>query len=182
MNSNYSAIDIANYLVYLMSDVCEDLSNMKLNKLLYYAQGHYLQKTGLPLFSDDIEAWDHGPIINSVYQKYKINGSEHITEYEPARINCISDDIRDILLEVARVYGRYTASALRNMTHIPKSPWSMVYTEGDFHKRIPNDMIKDYFVHNMKELKPLEIDYSDEDIISKRDENDILVLPGEWDD
>ena len=45
----YKATDIANFLVYLMSDSCDDLTNLKLNKILYYAQGHYLKNFGVIL-------------------------------------------------------------------------------------------------------------------------------------
>lgn len=41
---------IANYMLYIMSDAFDDLTNMKINKLLYFAQGHYLSKYGKALF------------------------------------------------------------------------------------------------------------------------------------
>ena len=66
-----SAIDAANYLVYLMSGTVDDLSNMKLNKILYFAQGQCLLQTGEVLFNDTIEAWEHGPVVQVVYNEYK---------------------------------------------------------------------------------------------------------------
>ena len=77
----YKATDIANFLVYLMSDSCDDLTNLKLNKILYYAQGHYLKNYGKPLFEDAIEAWQHGPVVHSVYHSYKCFNNQPITEY-----------------------------------------------------------------------------------------------------
>lgn len=44
------------------------ISNLILNKLLYFAQGHCLAETGRPLFDDDFEAWEYGPVIPSFYQ------------------------------------------------------------------------------------------------------------------
>jgi uncharacterized phage-associated protein len=54
------------------------LSNLKLQKLLYYAQGHYLATAGQPLFDDRIQAWSHGPVVPTVYHEYKKFGRDNI--------------------------------------------------------------------------------------------------------
>lgn len=178
MGARYTGLDIANFLVYLMSDSCDDLSNMKLNKILYYAQGHYLQRFGEPLFSDKIVAWPHGPVVHSVYTAYKSNGDRPITAYNAEKAASIDDDVKSFLLDVAREYGRYTASALRNMTHKPKAPWSLV-PEGS---EISVKSIKDYFVSHEPAIAPLELDFTDDDFIGQRDADGLLVLPGDWQD
>lgn len=177
-NTAYRALDVANFLVYLMSDSYDDLSNMKLNKILYYAQGHYLQKYGKPLFSDRILAFQHGPLIKSVYEKYKPYYDRPISDYDISETDVIEPDDKNFLLDIARRYGRYTAATLRNMTHRPKSPWSMV----DEHEEIPIDSIRLYFVNNLTEISELEMNYSEEDFIGRRDDNGILVLPEDWQD
>lgn len=182
MTNECSALDIANYLIYLMSSSCDDLSNMKLNKLLYYAQGHCLQKTGVVMFSDPIEAWEHGPIVTSVYHKYKSYGDSHISEFNTDDLNKLPDEYKDILLDVARTYGRYTAAALRNMTHVPKSPWSQVYKPNVQHVVISVPLITDYFNKNVEELHSAELNLSEDDFVGYRDSDGILVLPKEWDD
>ena len=58
-----TATTAATYLLYIMGEVFDDLTNMKLNKLLYFAQGYYLKKYGRPLFDNAIEAWEHGPVV-----------------------------------------------------------------------------------------------------------------------
>ena len=58
------------------------ISNLKLQKLLYYAQGMHLALYDAPLFGDEIVAWRHGPVVESVYQKYKTNGSNAIGDFE----------------------------------------------------------------------------------------------------
>ena len=174
----YKATDIANFLVYLMTDSCDDLTNMKLNKILYYAQGHYLQKYGKPLFEDCIEAWPHGPVIRSVYAKYKDFTDRRITAYDVAQIQCIDDDTKSYLVDVARKYGRFTASTLRNMTHKPKTPWSEV----QIGEEITTKLIYDYFVKNEEKLGPLEIHYTENDFVGHRDSDGILVLPEDWHD
>ena len=56
----------------------EYISNLKLQKLLYYAQGVFLAVTDKPLFDDDIVAWLQGPVVESVYHQYKANGAQGI--------------------------------------------------------------------------------------------------------
>lgn len=176
MYSKYGATDIANFLVYLMSDSCSDLTNMKLNKLLYFAQGHYLQLYSKSLFYDSIEAWTHGPVIKSVYSRYKKYSGNPIKEYDETKIERIEDKDKSFLVDLASRYGKYSAAALRNMTHKPNSPWDGV-TEGD---EISVQKIKTYFVDNVEELSPIEIDFSEDDFVGRRDSDGVIVLPEEW--
>lgn len=177
------ALDAANYLVYLMSDVCDDLTNMKLNKLLYYAQGHYLQKHGVPMFEDTIEAWDHGPVVAEVYNQYKVFENSVITTWNPALVSSVPPGAADILFEVAREYGKYTASALRNMTHVPNGPWDEVHHKGERHTAIPISSIRAFFSRpDAKQLHPLELNFTNDDFAGYRDSNGMLVLPREWND
>ena len=175
-----SALDCANYLVFLMSDNCDDLSDMKLNKLLYYAQGYSLRDRNKPLFNDAIEAWKHGPVISSVYYEYADSGN-HIYNYDSARLNNLNDDDKKLLFKIALNYGKYTASYLRTMTHRPGTPWDQVFDEKTRHKEIPSSLIKSYF-DKLPDLSSGEIEYADEDFIGYRDDKGHLVLPADWDD
>lgn len=68
--------DIANKLLHRawMDESSELLSNMKLQKLLYYQQGFHLAYFGTPLFNEDIVAWQYGPVVPEVYEAYKSFG------------------------------------------------------------------------------------------------------------
>jgi uncharacterized phage-associated protein len=71
-----TAKEISNYIVSYFSTIATnsiegDLTNLKLQKLLYYCQINSLKKYKTPLFDDVIEAWDYGPVISSVYKQYK---------------------------------------------------------------------------------------------------------------
>lgn len=176
-----NAKTIANYLVYIMSDAFDDLTNMKINKLLYFAQGYYLKKYATPLFDDTIEAWEHGPVVPEVYAAYKKYGDKPITEYDINAIVDVTPDAEKVLYDVARKYGRYTASALRNMTHVVGSPWDLVYQDGHTHTEIPLDSIQSYFNEN-DDLSPSVRQFKESDFIGHRDKDGILVLPKDWDD
>jgi uncharacterized phage-associated protein len=123
-----SALDVAGYLVSLAGQVDEsDLTNLKLQKLLYFAQGEYLKKTGKPLFEDEIVAWQYGPVVRSVYDAYKGCGAFPITVFdvktEPAEL---PDDVKEFVKWIWTRYGKYSASYLVTLTHRKGSPWDKV--------------------------------------------------------
>lgn len=176
-----NAKTVANYMLYIMSDAFDDLTNMKINKLLYFAQGHYLSKYGKALFDDKIEAWDHGPVVPDVYAAYKPCGDQPIHGYDADLISQVTPEAEDVLFGVARKYGRYTASALRNMTHIVGSPWDQVYQKNQNHIEIPLPVIRDYFA-DADSLDADKKQFKQSDFIGYRDADGVLVLPKEWDD
>lgn len=145
MNKVYTALDIAKWFINyndrlrnIDNEDTDNISNLKLQKLLYYAQGVYVALKGVPLFNDDIVAWTHGPVVESVYQEYKQYGSSGITEkYDDV---CIDSETEKILIEVYNVFGQYSAWGLRNMTH-EETPWKETRKNGVIYI----DKIKDYF-------------------------------------
>ena len=172
---------VANYLLYIMGDAFDDLTNMKINKLLYFAQGHYLGKYGKPLFEDRIEAWEHGPVVPAVYSAYKEYGDRPIKGCDAGKAAGMPAEAEEVLYGVARQYGRFTASALRNMTHVIGSPWDQVYRADHNHTEIPLPVIRDYF-SGLAELAPAEKQFRESDFVGYRDSDGVLVLPKEWAD
>ncbi|MBT1166842.1 SocA family protein [Bifidobacterium simiarum] len=123
------AIDAANFFIDLAksgSDEDDGISNMKLNKLLFFAQAISLQRYGRPLFDDPIEAWTHGPVVPSVYHTFKSNGRNGIPHtYGKVNRESMSAYELAVLVDTYQEYGRdYTAGYLRNLTHQPGTPWS----------------------------------------------------------
>ena len=125
----YKVIDIANQLLvkaYRASDG-ELMTNLKLQKMLYYQQGFHLAYFGTPLFDDEIEAWMYGPVVPSVYNHYKGNGRNGIISdneikfsfedrkeiklmmkyYEPAFLSLGSVTFRKIATNVAITTGDF---------------------------------------------------------------------------
>ena len=100
----------------------EYISNLKLQKLLYYAQGCFLAVTDHTLFPDPIVAWQHGPVVERVYREYRKNGAEGIPFDEDFDFTAFTDEENELLSEVYNVFGQYSAWKLRNMTH-EEAPW-----------------------------------------------------------
>lgn len=140
----YNVEDIAEWFlnknrVQMNFEDSEYITNLKLQKLLYYAQGYFLAKKDEALFKDDFLSWEHGPVVRRIYDKYKANGANGIKYDSDFKAN-IDDETERILEEVYNEYGQYTAWKLRNMTH-EEEPWKTTPRN----EIITKTKIKDYF-------------------------------------
>jgi uncharacterized phage-associated protein len=96
-----------------------DVTNLKLQKLMYYAQAWRLVFTGEPLFLESIEAWVHGPVVPSIFRRFRDYRWRPIDcEVDP----CESVDIRRHIESVLNAYDRFDATQLERLTHC-ESPW-----------------------------------------------------------
>lgn len=75
----YSANDIAKYVIKRCSDRENPISNLQLQKILYYIQGYFLAIFNTAAFEDDIYAWRYGPVIPDIYYDYNCFGAEPIS-------------------------------------------------------------------------------------------------------
>ena len=132
-------------------DVGDLLSNLKLQKLCYYAAGVMAavrQNDADPLFAEPIEAWQHGPVIPAQYHRFKEFGAGDL----PHVANCDFDAIepRDlaILDDIYNFYGQYSAWKLRNMTH-EEQPWINAFNRDE--KRITIEELRTYFANEVTE-------------------------------
>lgn len=142
----YPAATIAKWFVaYAQADEA-DVSNLKIQKLLYYAQGHHLAETGAPLFNDPIEAWSHGPVVRSVYREFKSFGSGDVqlAKGDPFRWEDVDEPTTNLLIQVWETYGQYAAWRLRAMTH-SEAPWRNHFSEESADAEISQDEIKAQF-------------------------------------
>lgn len=124
-----TAQQVADYIVRFSHEHGDPITNLKLQKLLYYSQAWHLALYDKPLFDDRMEAWVHGPVQPTVYHKYK-----------KFSWNPISDDPGEIVLplpitahldEVMAVYGGMSAYDLERLSH-QESPW--LKARGDLQK------------------------------------------------
>lgn len=126
----------------------EGITNLKLQKLVYYAQGFYLALFDKPLFNEEIKAWKHGPVVPDLYQAYK----EHVKDCLPLpddfSLEQLSKDEFELVEEMYRVFGQYTAWKLREMTH-EEPPWKNHEFNLDV---IPKSELKEYFKTRLQDL------------------------------
>lgn len=118
------AEDVARYfLANQGAETGEPISNQKIQKLCYYAQGFALARLGRPLFFEDIEHWQNGPVVPSLWRNYRTFGSSPIPiPHEPLPLNLYDAEISALLDGINRYYGKFSAWQLRNKTH-NEPPW-----------------------------------------------------------
>ena len=139
----YKALDIANKLLLKAADVCggDLMSNMKLQKMLYYEQGYHLAAFGTPLFDEDVEAWMYGPVVSSVYEHFKEHGASGIMPETENPIE-LSEDEENLFNDVFDAYVDFSAYGLMRKTH-GESPWRKTTT--GFGNVIGHDKMAEFF-------------------------------------
>src|SRR6478735_8493369 len=106
----YRALDVARWFVAWAAEEDADLSNLKLQKLLYYAQGWHLALRGEPLFREDLQAWSHGPVVPSVYRAFRDFGSGDILLDQPEfDWDDYDPTTSELLVRVWNTYGGFGA-------------------------------------------------------------------------
>lgn len=93
---------------------------MKLQKLLYYAQGWHLAITGQPLFTDSIEAWRDGPVVPAAYSGHA--GRRKVSSWPSGNAAALDKDSAQLLDLVCASYGELSGDDLSKLTH-NEEPW-----------------------------------------------------------
>ncbi len=134
-------------------EVYDGITHLKLQKLLYNAQGVYLAIRGEEIFGDDLEAWEHGPVVREVYDTYCVFGKSPIiipsTPENDKIVRKIESDakVKEILDMVYDNFSIYTAWQLREMSHVKGGPWDKTKRN----EAIDIDLIKQYFENEVVE-------------------------------
>lgn len=155
----YSALDVARYVINYSWELGQPISNLKLQKLLYFIQAEFLANTDTgACFGDEIEAWAFGPVIPSVYHEFKRYGSaiipmikdyldfsNGIWEAKKVKYNeeVIDECDRDVIKNVIEDLKAYSATDLVDISHRQR-PWKTVY-QRYMNNVIPKKVIEDYF-------------------------------------
>ncbi len=115
---------IADYFIALSDEVGDCMTNLRLQKLVYYAQAWYLANFKEHLFKEDFEAWIHGPVLPDLYHTYKERRGQPIIK--DIRLKDVKKrlgaNVIEFLEEIAEVYMPFTAFQLEAMTH-RDAPW-----------------------------------------------------------
>lgn len=151
MKGKYTASFIAKWFLYyndrmMDEEDAEYISNLKLQKLLYYAQGCFLAINDMPLFNEKIVNWMHGPVVEEVYFEYRRYGSAGIEYNNDFDSSMMDKEDEALLINVYEIFGKYSAWGLRNMTH-QEDPWKNTCQN----QVIPQELIKEYFKKNYVE-------------------------------
>lgn len=136
--------DVAAAYLCAVYDDEDSFSQLKLQKLLYYAQGYALALLGRPLFGDRIEAWDHGPVVPGVWQAHTQHQARPLPRPETFDVVGVDPEARAVLDRVYAELGQFEAWRLRDMTH-DEPPWR----DTPHNETIPLDRLRDYFTSRL---------------------------------
>jgi len=97
------------------------LTNLKLQKLLYYAQAWFLALIDRGIFQEDFQAWVHGPVLPSQYHRFRACEWRPI-DLRVRRADALPHKVLAHIDEIIRVFGVESAISLEVMTH-REEPW-----------------------------------------------------------
>jgi len=158
----YDPRGVANLMLDEADRVGVSITNLALQKLLYFAHGIFLNETKLPLVAGYFEAWQYGPVHPTAYKAFHVSGSE------PIRIRARGQDaltgapkpvtepnspaVRRLVQSVLNSYGKLSAGRLVDISHAKNAPWDFIVDKGRtsvaFGLRIPDTVILDRFKHH----------------------------------
>lgn len=125
----YSALLVAKYIIRRCAERGKSISNLKLQKILYFVQAEFLVDLGTCCFQDAIEAWDFGPVVPIVYRAYRIYGSANIPADTINGLRPIPCEDVERINGIVDECSEYSASQLVDITH-KQSPWRDAYFRG----------------------------------------------------
>lgn len=142
----YTALEVAKYIINKCIQLGRPISNLQLQKILYYIQGQYMRdNNGQALFKDEIEAWRYGPVVSSVYYHYNHYSANDITTKQD-NVE-LDENVKDIIDTIIELNSKLSAWSLVGKTH-SESPWKETYV-GINGTIISKEKLRHYFCEGM---------------------------------
>ena len=138
----YSAYFIAQYIINWCNENSIRITNLKLQKLLYFLQGEYVKQTGSQLIKEDFYAWQLGPVIPEVYNAFSMYSSSTIPVQKV--ILEIEAQVSQYINVILVKYAKRSTWDLVELSH-RQDPWKYNYQIFGDKAIIPFKSIKDFF-------------------------------------
>ena len=155
----YNVIDVCRHIINYSNEKEYGISNLKLQKLLYFTQAYFLLTKQEACFGEKIEAWDLGPVVPVAYREYKQFGNGNIptityviekdldniwnSKVIPYYDVLITTEDKRLIDSVVDKFSEYSASDLVGLTHRQK-PWIDSYVPNR-NNEITIKAIEEYF-------------------------------------
>ena len=138
----YCEADVAKYIISYCSANKSPVTNLKLQKMLYFVWIDYYKLKHTELYCDDICAWQLGPVVPNVYYNYCAFAGTPIEEFS-SDVPVLKEDA-PLIDSIISQYLPMPASTLVNMTHQKGKPWDIIFRDGAGIRRvIPFELIKE---------------------------------------
>lgn len=149
--SKRRSLAVAKYILDRRKEAGDAVTPMQLIKLVYIAHGMMLGHCGRPLISEDVEAWQYGPVIPSVYDAVKDYRSNPIDSIKGAPSDFEFDQMEQKVMDVvAKHYGPLNGVRLSSSTHMSGTPWSITWESAGKNSPISSDLIEDHYDRVLK--------------------------------
>ena len=119
-----SVFDVARYITEQQGEI----TAMKLQKLMYYAQAWSLVWEEEPLFQEDFQAWANGPVLPTLYNRHRGKFKVDPSLFHDGSQDALTSSQQDTINRVLAFYGNKTAQWLSDLTH-QEDPW--LHARGD---------------------------------------------------
>lgn len=141
-----SSMDIAKYIVDYCTRCGKPITNLQLQKILYYVQLNFIRVFGELAFPENIQAWQYGPVVPNVYERFSSYGPTKICNLYESVNSMFSAEREKLVKRVINACTSITPWELVEKSHRPGSPWSKVYN--GMKVDIPIEYIKEYACAN----------------------------------
>ncbi len=126
----YDVHDVAKYVIDYCTKRGTPISNLQLQKILYYIQLNFYRSLDKPAFDDDFIAWQYGPVIEDIYYEFNIYGSSDICKIYPGVEGLFVGNDRVVVHSVIVACTQISAWELVRKSHRENGPWDKVYRGG----------------------------------------------------
>lgn len=115
------------------------LSPMKLQKLIYFTYRNYYQATRKKLFSEPIETWQYGPVVEVVYAHFKPYGARSVDKFyrnsagETLMLDESVPEVGSAICNVWERYKSYSGTTLSQITHQDGGAWQKANDRGSIY-------------------------------------------------
>lgn len=125
----YDAKKLADYVLYKSNELGRPVSNLQLQKMLYFMWIDYYKYTQTKLFSNAFYAWQFGPVVLDVYSHYKKFGNAKIIKPSTS-FAFVTEADKQIVDASIQEYSKYTAFDLVKMSHNSNGAWIKTFRDG----------------------------------------------------
>lgn len=127
-----NALNVGNSILIRAFTENIDITPMKLQKLIYFVYRDYLHETGMPLFEERFETWKYGPVLPSVYNKFKNYGANAIRKYaiesDGKTVFTVNEEgspiFKKVMDNIWNICKGFDGIYLSSITHKEGSAWS----------------------------------------------------------
>jgi uncharacterized phage-associated protein len=154
IDMDYDSRSVTNFILDLCDEQGFEVTNMSLNKIVFFAHSDLIATQERALVKTTFEAWQHGPVLPVIYHQFKRYGPEAIRSRAKKLCKFTGDNIvaeyndlihlQQFLEDCVSVYGRMSASQLRALSHEKGGAWDYVWNSSEKHNlgmKIPNKLI-----------------------------------------